>query len=175
MTAMNASWVVRITAAVVRLSALLCGGTFAAFCLLTLVQVVNRYAIGSELYWTEEVVILLFVWSVMTGVPVALWSRSEIVVDLLALPPGRLKQVQQGLAELTSVGFLCTLTWSGLQLIDRAGSAMSPALELPRWFFYSSIPVGAAFSVLVLIGRWLRDASGSTPVLEAGYVADAHD
>lgn len=166
---------VTAVAAVVRFAALLCGATFAASCALTLVQVVNRYAIGSELYWTEEVVILLFVWSVMTGVPVALWSRNEIVVDLLQLQPGLMRRLQQGLAELTSIGFLAVLTWSGMQLIERAGFALSPALELPRWLFYSSIPMGAVLGALALIGRWWRDGAGVPSTLESEYVADAHD
>ncbi|MDO8250341.1 MAG: TRAP transporter small permease [Rhodoferax sp.] len=172
---MRTPLLVSATAVAVRLAALLSGAAFAAFCVLTLVQVVNRYAIGGELYWTEEVVILLFVWSVMTGVPVALWSRNEIVVDLLQLPPGLLRRLQQGLAELASIGFLAVLTWSGLQLIEHAGAALSPALELPRWLFYSSIPVGAALGALALIGRWWRDAAGGPPTLESDYVADAHD
>lgn len=166
---------VTAVAAVVRFAALLCSVAFAAFCALTLVQVVNRYAIGGEIYWTEEVVILLFVWAVMTGLPVALWSRNEIVVDLLQLNPGLLRQLQQGLAETASIVFLVALTWSGLQLMERAGAALSPALELPRWLFYSSIPMGTALSVLVLLGRWWRDGAGEPVSMESEYAADAHD
>lgn len=172
---MAAPWPVRTTAAAVRMAAALCTVAFAAFCALTLIQVLNRYLIGGELYWTEEVVILLFVWSVMMGLPVALWSRNEIVVDLLQLHPGLLRTLQTGLAELLSVVFLVAMTWSGLQLIERAGSALSPALELPRWLFYASIPVGSALSVLTLLGRWWRDAVTNTPSLDTDYVVDAHD
>ena len=172
---MAASWPVRGTAAVVRLAAAVCALAFAAFCAITLIQVLNRYVIGGELYWTEEVVILLFVWSVMMGLPVALWSRNEIVVDLLQLRPGPLRTLQTGLAELLSIAFLVAMTWSGLEFIERAGNALSPALELSRWWFYASIPVGSALSVLALLGRWWRDAVNGTPSLDSDYVADAHD
>jgi TRAP-type C4-dicarboxylate transport system permease small subunit len=169
-----ATWPVTTVAAAVRAAAAVCAVAFAAFCAITLLQVLNRYLVGSELYWTEEIVILLFVWSVMMGLPVALWSRNEIVVDLLQLRPGLLKRCQVALAELLSIAFLVTLSWSGLQLIERAGQALSPALELPRWFFYAAIPVGSALSVLVLLGRWWRDTVTHT-TLDTDYVADAHD
>lgn len=172
---MTAAWPVRMTEVAMRLAAAMCTVAFASFCALTLIQVLNRYLIGGELYWTEEVVILLFVWSVMMGLPVALWSHNEIVVDLLQLRPGLLRNLQTGLAELLSIVFLVAMTWSGLQLIERAGNALSPALELPRWLFYASIPVGSALSVLALLGRWWRDAVTAPPSLDSNYVADAHD
>lgn len=170
-----ATWPVTVTAQAVRIAAAVCAVAFGTFCLLTLMQVINRYLIGGELYWTEEVVILLSVWSVMTGLPVALWSRNEIVVDLLDLKPGRLKTLQLGLAELASVVFLIAMTWSGLDLIERAGDALSPALELPRWLFYASIPVGTALSVLVVVGRVWRDSTATVTDKDTKYVADSHD
>jgi TRAP-type C4-dicarboxylate transport system permease small subunit len=162
-------------AALVRVVAFVCGATFAGFCAITLVQVVNRYVIGSELYWTEEIVILLSIWSVMTGLPVALWSRNEIVVELVSLEPGPLRTAQRSLGELSSIAFLATLAWSGLQLMERTGATLSPALELPRWAFYASIPCGAALSVLVLAARWWRDGGNGAAAAEPEYAADAHD
>lgn len=159
----------------VRLAAAVCGLSFAAFCMLTLAQVVNRYAIGLELYWSEEVVILLFVWAVMMGLPVALWWRQEIVVDLLPTQQGWRRQVQVAATELCSLGFLLLLTLSGWQLMQRAGQATSPALELPRWIFFACIPAGAGLSALVLLGRWWRDGAHPQPISDADHVVDAHD
>lgn len=42
---------------------------FAAIMGLTLLQVVNRYALGWQVFWTEEVVRRLLVWIVMLATP----------------------------------------------------------------------------------------------------------
>ena len=122
---------------------LACGLAFAGFCALILVQVVNRYALGLAMFWTEELVLLLFVWSVMLGVPAALWWRDEIVVDIIQLPAafdrGRLMMV-----DVLSMLFLLALTWSGLAFMQRGGISMSPALGLPRSLVIRRIAFRAA-------------------------------
>lgn len=130
-----------------------CGLAFAAFCLVTLVQVVNRYAFGLPMFWSEEVALLLFVWSVMVGVPVALWNRQEIAVDVLGLRPGPLAGVLQGSADVVSFVFLILLAAAGWMLIERAGGARTPAMDLPRWLSYAAIPVGSALGALAIAGR----------------------
>ena len=134
-----------------------CAAAFAAFCALTLVQVVNRYLLGLPMFWTEELVLLLFVWSVMLGVPVALWHREEIVVDIVSFPDGSgAESVRRLAVDACSAAFLAALAWSGLQFVERGGIAMSPALGLSRSLFYASIPVGATLGIVALVGRRRR-------------------
>ena len=133
-----------------------CAATFAGFCALALVQVLNRYLLGLPMFWTEELVLLLFVWSVMLGVPVAIWHREEIVVDIVSFAPeGSLERARRVAVDLCSAGFLITLAWSGLELVERGGISLSPALGLSRGWFYASIPIGAALGVVALIDRRL--------------------
>ena len=152
-----------------------CALAFAAFCLLALAQVVNRYALGLPMFWSEEIALLLFVWSVMVGVPVALWDRQEIAVDVLNLSPGPLARIVGGSADVVSVVFLVLLAVAGWMLIDRAGSARTPAMDLPRWLSYAAIPVGSALGALAIVAR--RFMTPEAPDSEAdGIDADyAHD
>ena len=143
----------RLLAAPVLAAKWFCGLAFAAFCALTLVQVVNRYALGLPMFWSEEIALLLFVWSVMAGVPVALWERQEIAVDVLGLQPGPLAKALEGAADALSVAFLILLAVAGWMLIERAGSARTPAMDLPRWLSYAAIPVGAALGALAVVAR----------------------
>lgn len=152
----------------------LCALSFATFCVLTLLQVVNRYALGLPMFWTEEVALLLFVWSVMIGVPVALWERQEMAVDILNLQPGRARTAMGLAADAASLAFLALLAVSGWMLIDRAGAATTPAADLPRWIAYASIPAGALLGALVLIGRRLRPPTDAHST-EAGDADYAHD
>jgi TRAP-type C4-dicarboxylate transport system permease small subunit len=153
----------------------LCGACFACFCLLTLVQVVNRYALGLPLFWTEEVALLLFVWSVMIGLPVALWTRQEMVVDVLSLKPGPVGTTVKWVAEGVSLVFLVLLAAAGIMLIDRAGSALTPALGWPRWLSYAAIPAGAGLGAMTLIGRHFRAPADDTPATDTSHADHAHD
>ena len=152
-----------------------CGLAFGAFCVLTLVQVVNRYALGLPLFWSEEVALLLFVWSVMAGVPVALWDRQEIAVDMLGLRPGPLASALKGAADAVSVLFLVLLAAAGWMLIVRAGSARTPAADLPRWLSYAAIPVGAALGALAVIGRRFHSGAAAQGTPDTSHADYAHD
>ncbi len=143
-----------------------------AFCLLILVQVINRYALGLSLFWTEELVLLLFVWSVLLGMPAALWWRDEIVVDIIRLP-SRLDRTRLLLVDALSIAFLLALTWSGLAFMQRGGISLSPSLGLSRSWFYASIPLGAVLSVLALAGRMAKPASSKSD--HNAHAAVAHD
>jgi TRAP-type C4-dicarboxylate transport system permease small subunit len=143
-----------------------------AFCLLILVQVINRYALGLSLFWTEELVLLLFVWSVLLGMPAALWWRDEIVVDIIRLP-SRLDRTRLLLVDALSIAFLLALTWSGLAFMQRGGISLSPSLGLPRSWFYASIPLGAVLSVLALAGRMAKPTASRSD--QNAHAAVAHD
>jgi len=151
---------------------LACGLAFMAFCLLILVQVINRYALGLSLFWTEELVLLLFVWSVLLGMPAALWWRDEIVVDIITLP-SRLDRKRLLLVDALSITFLLALTWSGLAFMQRGGISLSPSLGLPRSWFYASIPLGAVLSVLALAGRMAKPTTARSD--HNAHAAVAHD
>ena len=69
--------IVRAAGALVGAAQWGCFACFAAFCALTLVQVVNRYALGLPMFWTEEVVLLLFVWSVLLGLQAHVVRQSD--------------------------------------------------------------------------------------------------
>jgi TRAP-type C4-dicarboxylate transport system permease small subunit len=164
--------VLRAIDALMRGVRLACGLSFIAFCVLILVQVVNRYALGLPLFWTEEMVLLLFVWSVLLGMPAALWWRDEIVVNIIQLPAS-LDGKRLLVVDLLSIVFLLALTWSGLSFMQRGGISLSPSLGLPRSWFYASIPLGAVLSIVALVGRMAKPVSPKSD--HNAHAAVAHD
>ncbi|MBJ3777665.1 TRAP transporter small permease [Acuticoccus mangrovi] len=136
---------------------------FATLMALTLLQVVNRYLIGAQLFWTEEVIRLTLVWVVLLATPVALYRRQEIKVDLLPLPAG-LERGKVFLATAASVAFCIILARTGYDFTMRAVNGMSITLGVSRAWFYVPIPLGAGLSVLALILRPAESASdGGVP------------
>ncbi|MDV3253769.1 TRAP transporter small permease subunit [Devosia sp. BK] len=127
---------------------------------LTLFQVINRYAIGLPIFWTEELIVFLLVWSAMLGLPVQLWEHQDIVVDFLNLPNAMLDRVKQVAGTLSSVAFCAVLAWSGWEFATRGWAVISPTLGLPRFWFFLPISLSAAISVLVLVLRERGPSAG---------------
>lgn len=125
---------------------------FLAMIVLTLFQVANRFALGWPVFWTEELIVLLLVWSVMLGLPVQLWQREEILVDILPLGPAA-DRLKLRLAVLLSLLFCAILAWSGWLYAERGLPVRSPALGISRVWFFAPIPLGAGLAMLALLAR----------------------
>ncbi len=68
-----------------RLEDLLIMVMMATLALLLGLGVVLRYVFNNPLTWSEEIVVTIFVWMVMLGVPSALRSKMHIRIDVLIL------------------------------------------------------------------------------------------
>lgn len=143
----------RLIGGLVAFIKIVAAGCFAAMILLTLVQVINRYALGLPMFWTEELIVLLLVWSMLLGLPVQLWQHEEIVVDVLPTPNPLAQQLKGGANLVCSVVFCAVLAWAGYAFMLRGVNVTSPALGLSRLWFFLPIPFSAALSVLVLLSR----------------------
>ncbi|MCF3935259.1 TRAP transporter small permease subunit [Acuticoccus sp. M5D2P5] len=146
----------RIASAVATVLGAVVVALFTTLMALTLLQVLNRYLIGAQLFWTEEVIRLLLVWVVLLATPVALYRRQEIKVDLLRLPPA-MERVKIILAVAASVVFCAILARTGYAFTMRAVNGMSITLGISRAWFYLPLPLGAALSVLALLVRPAED------------------
>lgn len=126
---------------------------FSTLMTLTLLQVVNRYLLGFQLFWTEEVIRLLLVWTVLLATPLTLYRREEIKVDLLRFPSATLNRAKIAVAATCSVVFCIVLAKYGWDFTERSLNGRSITLGISRAWFYAPIPIGAALSVLALLAR----------------------
>jgi len=126
---------------------------FIAMIVLTLVQVANRFAIGAAIFWTEELIVLLLVWSVLLGLPVQLWSHEEILVDVWPARTPWLARAKLLVAAALSILFCAILLYAGWRYAQRGVPVSSPALGLSRFWFFLPIPLGAALAILALLFR----------------------
>ncbi|MDQ3559244.1 MAG: TRAP transporter small permease [Pseudomonadota bacterium] len=137
-----------MTAAKVAMSA-----AFSLMMAMTLFQVVNRYAIGLPVFWTEELIVFLLIWATMLGLPVQLWEHKEIVVDFIEFPSAGADRIKTLLGAFASLAFCAVLAWSGWAFAARGWNVTSPALGLSRFWFFVPISFCAALSVLALLVR----------------------
>ncbi len=133
---------------------------FVTMMLLTLFQVFNRYLIGLPVFWTEELIVFLLVWSAMLGMPVQLWEHQDIVVDFLNLPSEALETVKRWAATIASIIFCAVLAWSGWEFALRGWAVISPTMGLSRFWFFVPIALGSALSILALALRTKGPSAG---------------
>jgi TRAP-type C4-dicarboxylate transport system permease small subunit len=126
---------------------------FLAMMLLTLFQVLNRYLLGLPVFWTEELIVFLLVWSAMLGLPVQLWEHQDIVVDFLAFPNELLEKIKHWAATIASIVFCAILAWTGGEFASRGWHVISPTMGFSRFWFFLPISLCAPISIPALALR----------------------
>ena len=115
------------------------------------VQVFMRYFVNSPLVWAEELARYLLVWCTMIGTSLAVRESRHIVVDFAPVLFG---PRSIGLFRLISMAgiivFSVVVSIYSLPFVQRVQqmNQLSPSLEIPIWWVYLALPVGAAASIL---------------------------
>lgn len=123
-------------------------------------QVFYRYVLSDSLFWSEELMRYLMVWTAYLCAGMA-YSRGEMLgmrflVD--ACPP-RVRAVVDGISRLIVVALLCSVAWYGLQFTLRTRAEEAVALEISLLWIHASVPIGAALlAVHVLFTGHFREA-----------------
>tara|TARA_R110002020_G_scaffold70100_26_gene182030 strand:+ start:2262 stop:2795 length:534 start_codon:yes stop_codon:yes gene_type:complete len=116
-----------------------------------LVQVFMRYVINSPLVWAEELARYLLVWCTMIGSSLAVRESRHIVIDFAPVLFGPRSIGLFRLVSLTGILVFCgVIIFYSLPFVQRVQemNQLSPSLEIPMWWVYLALPVGAAASSL---------------------------
>lgn len=121
-----------------------------AVVLVTVLQVVMRYAFGAALPWPEEIALWSFLWLVMFGIASVTRTGGHIRVDALIaqLPRPAHRVAELFVVALTALSF-GLLGILGVRLAE--GTTMVTInLNIPYSELYLALPVGAALSLINL-------------------------
>jgi TRAP-type C4-dicarboxylate transport system permease small subunit len=145
----------RILEAALRWMSVVCLALLAVLvCGLVLVRFYPIVSLG----WSDEIVELAFAWMVFLGTA-AIWrSREHITIDFIpqALVGTRAGRALQILLDLLALGFLLVFTWQGWLLTLQAQGNTSPMLELPRSWWYASVPASGLVMIAYAVSRLLK-------------------
>jgi C4-dicarboxylate transporter, DctQ subunit len=133
------------------------GGTVFFTSLLLLINVIMRYIFNSAIYWAEELVRYLMVWVIFVGGSQVAKHEGHIAVDILYRAVSvRAKLFLDYLVNVIAIIFCLILAYySFLQVMHVYSShQISPALELPMWLVYLSIPLGSILMVIRYISQF---------------------
>lgn len=132
-------------------------------------NVFSRYVLGSAIFWTEEVLVVITLWGVFLGAAAVAWKGEHLSMDLFSSRlHGTARTVVNGLTALCFIAvcaFVAWQSWSIVGLHAQMGS-VSPGAQIPRVIPHSALAVGFGLSALVVAWRirlYLRGAPGERP------------
>jgi len=130
--------------------------------ILLIVSVFLRYVVNSPIVWADELTRYSLIWMTFAGVALATKDNKHIVVDILdlALPPLGIKIVNK-ISDSIVIAFMIFLFYFGIKMTIFQTGMFGETLT---WFSYAyayvSIPIGAAFTILIIITRWFKHEEG---------------
>lgn len=151
----------RFTAA---LRALVAGAVivfYSYMAIVVLAQVLGRYVFNYSIDWATETATFAQIWMVLLAAGLAMRRRLHVGVDvLLQSLPIFLQRAVILVTGVFCLWFLWVAIEGSLRLIKIGFIQTSPALAIPMWLPYLSLPVGLSyftFEFLLVMAKRLRD------------------
>ncbi|MFA6508635.1 MAG: TRAP transporter small permease [Treponemataceae bacterium] len=125
-----------------------------AMFLVLLGQVISRYVFNSAFSWSEELALILFIWSIYFGATAAIRRhqhlRLEIVLDKVS---PKLKLIFIIFGNFCFALFNCIILIGVMPIVQRlfASGTATAVLEIPKWFNYSILPTIFVLMIVRLI------------------------
>ncbi len=141
----------------------LAAGSLGAAALLAIVAVLLRTFFNEILFWSEEAIIYLVIFSTFLGSVITLRHNEHVNVDIVAAFTGeRGKQVMAFIGGLMTLVYLGAVGWFAWVLVfePRSSLTLTPALELPLWLVTLSLPIGFTLMFLRMVEVLVRIVRG---------------
>lgn len=120
-------------------------------------QVFWRYVLKNSLYWSEEVMRYLNIWTIFLGISIGIPRNIHVAIDaLIKSLKGRAKFGATMTVYLFSLVFFVGLFGVGIQFTLYNMGQLSPALRLPMSMIYVSLPIGGFLAILFTIGEIVK-------------------
>lgn len=145
-------------------------GSLAAAAAITIVSVILRYVFNTGIFWAQEAVIYLIIFSTFVGAVVTLRHDEHVNVDIL---PAMLGERGKWVFALLGSGMTllyCAIIggFSWLLITEPAAqNTTTPALDLPLWFVELALPIGLTLMFIRSLEIIYRTARGRTTFPEA--------
>ena len=131
--------------ALTTLENVLAAGTLAAAALIAILAILLRQIFGIFLFWSEEAIIYLIIYSTFLGAVITLRHQEHVNVDVIAAFLGkRGKQVMAVIAIAVTLVYLGVVGYFAWMLLFEpfSSSTTTPALGVPLWVVELSVPIG---------------------------------
>ena len=128
---------------------------------INLANVIGRYAFRSAIYWAEEAMVYLAIWSIFLAAVAVAYDRAELAMDVFsARLPARWKRIADAVMTLATVAvclFMALQSFTLLRTLIRNGQN-SLALEVPMALPQASLFVGFVLIAAAVTARFFLPA-----------------
>ena len=134
-----------INRALTTLENVLAAGTLAAATLIAIAAVILRSGFGVFLFWSEEAIIYLIIFSTFFGAVITLRHQEHVNVDVIAAFLGpRGKRVMALIAITLTLVYLGAVGYYAWLLLFEpfSSSTTTPAMDIPLWVVESAVAIG---------------------------------
>lgn len=129
-----------------------------AMSVVVLLQVFFRFVVYVPFPWSEELSRYLMIWLGMVGSFVALRKGRHIgVTVLIERLPAKVNMILTPFLQLVMIVFLAVIAEEGMSLALFNAAQKSPALQVPMFYPYLAVPVGAALMIIELLAGVLHE------------------
>lgn len=120
--------------------------------LLMFANSIGRYVLGTTIVWAEEIIRILFVWSMFIAITTAFFRNEHIGFDNLAKKPGFFNVLYRAVSSICLLVVGACLVWFGTRYTIMTGRVPLPATNLPTaLFMWPGVVAGLAWACL---GAW---------------------
>lgn len=147
------------------LDAIITAVTLSICVILVNCNVVMRYFLNSPIRWCEEVVTMLFVWTVFIGSAYAYRKHAHLGVDIVVnLMHGKTKAVVRDVIAVVELLVLIMLTVISAQYVKNIiwvrgvfKPQLTDMLRMPKWYSGIAVPIGFGLSTIYSVYFLLTD------------------
>ena len=131
--------------------------------LLNFANVVSRYVLRSAIYWADEAMIFLIIWSVLVGAIAISFQGRHLEMDLfLEMLPDRLKKPLALVVNLSTMAIFFFMSWQATIVIstfvqnDQRTIALNMPMAIPHFALLFGFGVSAiAIAVRIATNRYV--------------------
>lgn len=114
-------------------------GLLSTSVIIVVCQIIFRYVLGNPIGWSEQICRLLFMWTVMLGIPV-IFNRNVIMAFDLILTalPNVLQTIVHILFNTLGVIFCGFYLRYGIQICQEMSGRVASGVPIPYWLMYGA-------------------------------------
>lgn len=127
---------------------------FLIMVIFVIMQVIFRYVINVSLGWSEEVVRYGLIWMTWISTSYAIQKNSHIRVEIVKnLFSSKIKKIIETIVIVLWFSLVLFLAIEGTKLVMTIHSTgqVSPSTQIPMWFVYLAVPIGATLMSIRLL------------------------
>lgn len=160
----------RLDSILTKVENVLAAGSLGAAALLAIVAVILRTFFNEIIFWSEEAIIYLVIFSTFIGSVITLRHNQHVNVDIIAVfMKDRGKKVMAVIGTVVLLVYLGVIGFYGWLLIfePQTQNTVTPAMHLPLWVVTLSLPIGFTLMFVRALEILVRTLRGQDPYPDA--------